>query len=92
MAYSRAWPPPAGEQDQGTRGAVGESPRAHPGAMISFLLLQLLSQLRGCVDYKLFCRGSSSSILSLQHGAGCASELAGTALGQQLLAEIKGIL
>lgn len=74
MAYGRAWPPAAWEQDQGTWGVVGESPCAHPGAVISFLLLQLLSQLRGSVDYKLFYRGSSI-LLSLQHSAGFAWSL-----------------
>lgn len=39
---------------------------------VSFLLLQILSQLRCSVNYKLFRRGSSSSILSLQRGTGSA--------------------
>lgn len=57
--------PMAGEwewdQDQGM---CDKSPHALPGAVISFLLLQLSSQLCDCVDYKLFCRGSRI-ILSL---------------------------
>lgn len=85
MAYSRTWPLAAGEQDQGMCGAVGESPCAHPGTVISFLLLQLPSQLQITLQ-----REQHPPLPSAQ--CRLSLELAGTALGQRLLAEIKGIL
>lgn len=63
----------SGEQGWVTCGAGSLLPSTGLWAKaVSFLLLQILSQLRCSVNYKLFRRGSSSSILSLQRGMGSA--------------------